>query len=59
MARKSGNITLSAPCLTCAIALKSAGINDVIFSTKFGYKIINLEDDLSHLKVYAKRGEGD
>lgn len=55
MARKSRNLVNSAPCFTCAIAMKSAGIKEVIFSlNNFEYKIINLEDNLSKLKVYPR-----
>lgn len=59
MARKSGNFVYSAPCLTCAIALKVAGINTVIFSTG------GMDDWCEHqvewlieeanLKVYPRR----
>ncbi len=55
MARKSGNIVFSAPCLTCAISLRTAGIMEVVYSTPDGYKRMNLEDDLSNLKVYPRR----
>lgn len=55
MARKSGNIVFSAPCLTCAIALRSAGVMEVVYSTPDGFKKMNLEDDLSNLKVYPRR----
>jgi len=57
-ARKSGNIVLSMPCLTCAIALRTAGIRNAFYTiseNQYGY--IDLEEDLSHLKVYPKRIE--
>lgn len=58
MARKSGNLTNSAPCQTCAIALRAAGIKKAIYTVdNVTYTEINLEEDLSHLKVYAKRKE--
>jgi deoxycytidylate deaminase len=58
MARKSGNLTNSTPCLTCAIALRSSGIKRAIYTIdNFAYAEINLEDDISHLKVYSKRRE--
>jgi deoxycytidylate deaminase len=59
IARKSGNKTYSAPCLTCAIALKSAGIEEVVFS------VGGMDDWCEHLvewliqdanlKVYPRR----
>jgi deoxycytidylate deaminase len=62
IARKSGNYAYSAPCLTCAIALRSAGIRTVIFTNgenhpmKHGWNEHILEDQyLSGLKVYPKR----
>lgn len=54
--RKSGNMTTGLPCLTCAIALRSAGVENVKYSTREGvFNEMNLEDDLSHLKIYARR----
>jgi tRNA(Arg) A34 adenosine deaminase TadA len=54
-ARKSRNLVNSAPCFTCAIAMKSAGINEVIFTlNNDNYKRINLNDSLSNLKVYPR-----
>jgi len=55
MARKSGNLTYSAPCLTCAVALRSAGIKEAFYTTKKGFAMLDLEKDLSHLKVYKRR----
>jgi tRNA(Arg) A34 adenosine deaminase TadA len=58
MARKSGNLTFSMPCIVCAIALRSAGIKEAIYTTENGaFSKINLEKDLSHLKVYTRRNE--
>lgn len=55
---KSGNLTNARPCLTCSVALRSAGIKTVYYTergtTELGY--INLESDLVGLKVYKKRG---
>lgn len=57
-ARKSGNVVNSAPCLTCAIALRAAGIFDVFYTIgENEFKYLNLEDDLSHLKIYPRRTE--
>lgn len=57
-ARKSQNITYSAPCLTCAIALRSAGIRDVVYTVDDSrYSYLNLDEDLSFLKVYPGRWE--
>lgn len=56
IARKSGNKTLSMPCLTCAIALKSAGIDQAIYTVdNYEFEILELEQDISHLKVYPGR----
>jgi deoxycytidylate deaminase len=62
MARKSGNFVYSAPCLTCAIALKVAGINEVIYSNgdnhpmKQPWNEMKIEDTaLKNLKVYPRR----
>jgi deoxycytidylate deaminase len=58
-ARKSGNITFGRPCLCCSIALKSAGVEKVFYSTSGNsFKCLNLEDDLSKLKVYIKGTNG-
>jgi deoxycytidylate deaminase len=59
IARKSGNVTLAKPCLTCAIALRTAGIKEVIYTIGFrgpfvDTAILDLEEDLSHLKVYPR-----
>jgi tRNA(Arg) A34 adenosine deaminase TadA len=55
MARKSRNLVNSAPCYTCAIAMKSAGIEEVIYTlNNDNYKRINLNDSLSNLKVYPR-----
>lgn len=59
LARKSGNATLALPCLTCAIALRGAGIKRVFYSTQAGFKELDLDDDLSHLRIYRKRGENE
>lgn len=60
IARKSGNVTMSKPCLTCAIALRTAGIKEVIYSLPqrgsfIETGLLNLEDNLSDLKVYPRR----
>ena len=58
IARKSGNTTVAKPCLTCAISLRTAGIKTAVFtvdSKKF--EILDLEKDISHLKVYPRRDE--
>src|ERR1051325_4462850 len=54
-ARKSGNVVTGKPCLSCAIALRSAGIKEVYYSTPEEFKLLNLESDLSRLKVYSRR----
>jgi tRNA(Arg) A34 adenosine deaminase TadA len=55
-ARKSGNKTLGMPCLTCAIALKSAGIEVAIYTVdNYRFAGLELEEDISHLKVYKRR----
>ena len=55
-ARKSGNIVSGMPCLTCAIAMESVGINTVVYSVNNNkFSIVDLEQDISHLKVYPKR----
>jgi len=54
-ARKSGNVTIGKPCLTCAIAMRSAGVEKVFYSVSNGvYAELDLESDLSKLKVYKK-----
>jgi deoxycytidylate deaminase len=53
-ARKSGNIVTGKPCISCAIALRSAGITEVFYSTPVGFKLLDLDKDLSRLKVYRK-----
>ncbi len=62
IARKSGNFTFSAPCLTCAIALKVAGISKVIFTNgdnhpmKVHWNEMSVEEHaLKNLKVYPRR----
>jgi len=56
MARKSGNLVYSRPCLTCAIALRSTGIIDVVYSNKIGgFQRLDLEKNLIGLKVYPRR----
>lgn len=56
IARKSNNIVVGKPCLTCAIAMKTAGIDTVIYSVSEGRTgTLDLESDLSKLKVYKKR----
>lgn len=53
---KSGNITTAKPCLTCAIALRAAGINKVIYTVPNGETAtMDLDEDLSDLKVYTRR----
>lgn len=53
VARKSGNITNSRPCLTCAIALNSVGIKTAIYTIDNAtYGVLDLTEDLSGLKVY-------
>jgi len=40
------------------IALRSAGIKEAIYTIDNGiFASIDLEKDLSHLKVYSKRGD--
>jgi tRNA(Arg) A34 adenosine deaminase TadA len=58
VSRKSGRYTTAKPCLDCAIALKSAGVDAVFYTTpdtsKFGFlRIEELESMLSELKVYG------
>ena len=57
IARKSENITYSAPCLTCAIALKTRGINTVVYSvTRDEWETVNLADEIPwNLKKYPTR----
>lgn len=58
MARKSQNLTYSAPCLTCAIALRAAGIERVIYSIRSGmddWCEELIEDILPDLKIYPRR----
>lgn len=60
MARKSGNFVFSAPCLTCAIALRSAGIGWVVYTNgenKDSCDIHNLDQLIKSkgLKVYPRR----
>lgn len=40
----AGNVTTGRPCAECARILKDAGVVDVIYSDKFGYERINLND---------------
>ena len=54
-ARKSGNTVVGKPCLVCAIAMRSAGIEKVVYSINNNdFAILDLESDLSKLKVYRK-----
>lgn len=53
ISRKSGNVTNSRPCLACAIAMRAAGIEQVVYTTSPSkYAILDLEEDLSNLKIY-------
>lgn len=46
----------SMPCLTCAVAMRSAGITHAVYSTgDMTYDTLDLESDLSELKVYRGR----
>lgn len=50
-------ITFGKPCLTCAIALRSAGIGIAYHSEPDGtFSMLDLESDLSALKVYPPNG---
>lgn len=53
-ARKSDNVVTGKPCISCAIALRTAGIERVYYSSPNGFKELNLNKDLSRLKVYRK-----
>ena len=58
LSRKSGRFTLAMPCLDCAIALISAGVGAVFYTTQDSNKIgtlriEELESMLSELKVYG------
>lgn len=54
-ARKSGNTVVGKPCLVCAIAMRSAGIREVIYSiSNNDFAKLDLESDLSKLKVYRR-----
>ena len=55
IARKSGNVVTGKPCISCAIALRAAGIETVFYSTPAGYQELDLEKDLSKLKVYRRK----
>ncbi len=56
IARKSGNKTLALPCLSCAVSLKSVGIETAIYTVdNETFAGLDLEADISHLKVYPKR----
>ena len=60
VARKSGNLVYSAPCLTCAIALYNAGIKQVVFSTggtmdSWCEHMVDWLINESDLKVYPRR----
>jgi len=57
IARKSGNVTYSAPCLTCAIALRTAGIRDVWYTDGVSdlWSHMDTESNLQNLKVYPRR----
>ncbi len=55
-ARKSGNIVVGKPCLSCAISLRSVGIETAIYTVdNETFAGLDLEADISHLKVYPKR----
>ncbi len=51
---KSGNLVSAKPCLDCAIALRAAGVYEVIYSTWYGQANMWLSNDeyFSDLKVY-------
>lgn len=63
MARKSQNFTFSRPCLTCAIALYTAGIEEVIYHNgenhpmkhQWNYAYLDELIEKSNLKVYSRR----
>lgn len=53
---KSGNVTMSRPCIVCAVALKAAGINTVHYTVRGGtFLTVDLEAELqqhANFKVY-------
>lgn len=56
IAKKSGNKTLAMPCLSCAVALKAVGIDTAIYTVdNDSFMALDLEADISHLKVYKRR----
>lgn len=56
ISRKSGNLTLAKPCLSCAIALYSAGIRTAIYTIdNANYGVLDLTKDLDDLKVYKAK----
>lgn len=53
ISRKSGNLTLAKPCLSCAIALYSVGIRRAVYTIdNANYGVLDLTEDLRDLKVY-------
>ena len=60
VSRKSGNLTSAKPCLSCAIALYSAGIRTAIYTIdNANYGVLDLTKDLSDLKVYKSKDDYD
>jgi len=62
ISRKSGNIALAKPCVSCAVALYSSGIRYAVYSIdKANHGVLDLSEDLSELKVYSsdRREETD
>lgn len=63
IARKSGNFVFSAPCLTCAIALRAAGVSLAVYHNgdnrpmKHPWNELMLDDliESKGLKVYPRR----
>lgn len=55
IAGKSGNVTTAKPCINCAIALRSVGIDKIYYSMPGGniFGPTNFEDELEELKNYS------
>ena len=53
ISKKSGNITLAKPCITCAIAMASAGVELAYYTVNNDeWDYINLDDDIDTLDLY-------
>lgn len=62
IARKSGNFVFSAPCITCAVAMRAAGIKRVVYHNGENHPMTHQWNELvldemieSQLKVYPRR----